>query len=53
MLLSGQYKNQDSFVMPLATKLHPAITMLTPLVKKAFEEAATVDPSNLFFLLPL
>ena len=51
MLLSGQYKNQDSFVMPLVTKLHPAITMLTPLVKKAFEEAATVDPA-LQFILP-
>ena len=37
--------------MPLVTKLHPAITILTPLVKKAFEEAATVDLA-LQYILP-
>ena len=51
MLLTGQYKKQDKFVLPLVTKLHPAITMLTPLVKNAFQDAATVDPA-LQYILP-
>ena len=45
MLLTGQYRKQDEFVLPLVTKLHPATTILTTVVKKAFEVAATADPS--------
>ena len=38
--------------MPLVTNLHPATTVLTPIVKKAFEVAATCDPV-LKFIFPV
>ena len=50
MLLTGQYRKQDEFVLPLVTKLHPATTILTTVVKKAFEVAATADPSFQYVL---
>ena len=44
LLLNGGYKKEDSYVMPLVTQLHPATTIFTPVVKKAFEVAASLDP---------
>ena len=52
MLISGGYKIENKFVMPLVTNLHPATTVLTPIVKKAFEVASTCDPV-LKYLFPL
>ena len=51
MLLTGAYKKEDSFVMPLVTSLHPATTVLTPAVRKAFKAASSLDPA-LSFILP-
>ena len=44
MLISGSYKRENSFVMPLVTQLHPATTVLTPVVKRAFSVATSKDP---------
>ena len=37
--------------MPLVTSLHPATTVLTPAVKKAFKSASSLDPA-LSFIMP-
>ena len=51
LLLTGDYKKKEGFVLPLVTKLHPATTVLTPLVKRAFDDATSVDPL-LQYVLP-
>ena len=43
-LISGEYKKESNFIMPLVTQLHPAITVLTPVLKKAFCTATSMDP---------
>ena len=52
MLITGEYRKASSFIMPLVTQLHPATTVLTPAVKKAFSSATNSDPA-LQFIIPV
>ena len=45
LLISGDYKKESTFIMPLVTQLRPATTVLTPVVKKAFSSAANSNPA--------
>ena len=51
MLISGEYRRDDKYVMPLVTSHHPATTILTSVVKKAFDSASLMDPA-LRFVIP-
>ena len=43
-LIHGDFRKSSSFILPLVTKLHPAITVLTKVTKKAIQDATKVDP---------
>ena len=43
-LINGDFGKSSSFILPLVTQLHPAITVLSKVTKKAIQDASKVDP---------
>ena len=44
MLLNGDYRPAQNFILPLVTSLHPATTVISRLAKSAIQEATSMDP---------
>ena len=43
-LINGNLRKDTNFILPLVTKLHPAVTVLSQIAKKAIKDANHADP---------